>query len=267
MTRETPSATAHGRMLKGKIMAQFENKTALVTGGTAGIGLAVVRKLVEEGAYVFVVGRRSKALEAVAVELGDAVTTIQGDVAIEGDVARIFNVVRDRGGLDVVFANAGGGEFAPLGTITWEHYANTFNANVGGVINTVQGALPFLTAGASIILTGSSTDNKGKRSFSVYAATKAAIRSLGRSWAVELAEKGIRVNVVAPGPTGTPGLSRLAASPEQAEALLDGLALGVPMRRLGTPDEIANAVLWLASPQSSYVTGIVLRADGGESQV
>jgi NAD(P)-dependent dehydrogenase (short-subunit alcohol dehydrogenase family) len=248
-------------------MPQFEGKAALVTGGTAGIGLAVVRRLVEEGAHVFVVGRRTGALDDVATELGDAVTTIQGDVAVESDVARIFDVVRGRGGLDVVFANAGGGEFAPLGAITWEHYANTFNSNVGGAINTVQGALPFLSTGASVILTGSSTDSKGKRSFSVYAATKAAIRSLARSWAVELAEKGIRVNVVAPGPTGTPGLSGLATSPEQAETLLDGLASGVPMRRLGTPDEIANAVLWLASPLSSYVTGTVLRADGGESQV
>jgi NAD(P)-dependent dehydrogenase (short-subunit alcohol dehydrogenase family) len=248
-------------------MAQFEGKTALVTGGTAGIGLAVVRRLAEEGAHVFVVGRRSAALDHVATELGEAVTTIRGDVGIENDVARIFDAVRERGALEIVFANAGGGEFAPLGAITWDHYANTFNSNVGGAINTVQGALPFLTAGASIILTGSSTDSKGARSFSVYAATKAAIRSLARSWAVELAEKGIRVNVVAPGPTGTPGLSGLAESPEQAEALLDGLAAGVPMRRLGTPDEIANAVVWLASPQSSFVTGAVLRADGGETQL
>jgi NAD(P)-dependent dehydrogenase (short-subunit alcohol dehydrogenase family) len=195
-------------------MAQFEGRTALVTGGTAGIGLAVVRRLVEEGAYVFVVGRRSEALDAVATQFGDAVTTIQGDVGIESDVARVFDAVGERGGLDVVFANAGGGEFAALGTITWEHYANTFNSNVGGTINTVQGALPFLTSGASIVLTGSSTDIKGAGSFSVYAATKAAIRSLARSWAVELAEKGIRVNVVAPGPTGTPGLSGLANSPE-----------------------------------------------------
>lgn len=248
-------------------MNQFEGRTALVTGGTAGIGLAVVRRLADEGAHVVVVGRRPEALADVSRELGDAVTTVQADVAVEADVARIFDAVRERGALDVVFANAGGGEFSPLGEITWEHYASTFNSNVGGAINTVQSALPFLGPGASIILTGSSTDSKGKRSFSVYAATKAAIRSLARSWAVELAEKGIRVNVVAPGPTGTPGLSGLAKSPEQAEALLDGLASGVPMRRLGTPDEIANAVLWLASPLSSYVTGTVLRADGGESQV
>jgi NAD(P)-dependent dehydrogenase (short-subunit alcohol dehydrogenase family) len=248
-------------------MAQFEGRTALVTGGTAGIGLAVVRRLAQEGAHVVVVGRRTEALDDVAAELGDAVTTIQGDVANEADVARVFESVRERGALDIVFANAGGGEFAPLGEITREHYANTFNSNVGGAINTVQGALPFLSSGASIILTGSSTDSKGAGSFSVYAATKAAIRSLGRSWAVELAAKNIRVNVVAPGPTGTPGLSGLAESPEQAEALLDGLASGVPMRRLGTPDEIASAVLWLASSQSSFVTGAVFRIDGGETQV
>jgi NAD(P)-dependent dehydrogenase (short-subunit alcohol dehydrogenase family) len=248
-------------------MTRFEGRTALVTGGTAGIGLAVVRRFVAEGAHVIVVGRRPDALADVTTELGDAVTTVQGDVAAESDVARVYDAVRERGALDIVFANAGGGEFAPLGEISWEHYANTFNSNVGGAINTVQGALPFLGAGASIILTGSSTDSKGARSFSVYAATKAAIRSLGRTWAVELAEKGIRVNVVAPGPTGTPGLSGLADSPEQAEALLDGLASGVPMHRLGTPDEIASAVLWLASPESSYVTGAVFRVDGGETQL
>jgi NAD(P)-dependent dehydrogenase (short-subunit alcohol dehydrogenase family) len=248
-------------------MFELQGKTALVTGGTAGIGLGVVRKFVEEGAHVFATGRGRAALDAVSAEFGDAVTTIQGDVTSPADVARIFEAVEVRGGLDIVFANAGGGEFAAVGNISWEHYASTFNVNVGGVIQTVQGALPHMSPGSAIVLTGSNTDIKGMPEFSVYAATKAAVRSLARSWAVEFVDRGIRVNVVAPGPIGTPGLHGLAASPEQAEALFNGLTAGVPMRRLGTPEEIAEAVLWLVSSRSSYVTGTELYVDGGASQV
>lgn len=248
-------------------MGDFTGATALVTGGTSGIGLAVVRRLVADGAHVIVTGRRQQALDAVAAELGDVVTTVQGDVAIAEDVERVAEAVRARGDLALVFANAGGGEFAPLGQISWDHYASTFNANVGGVINTVQAALPAMTKGSAIVLTGSNIDVKGNPAFSVYAATKAAVRSLARSWAAELVERGVRVNVVAPGPIGTPGLSGLAGSPEDAEALLGGLAAGVPMQRLGTEDEVADAVLFLGSPRSSYVTGSVLYVDGGASQV
>lgn len=248
-------------------MGDFTGTTALVTGGTSGIGLAVVRRLVADGAHVIVTGRRQQALDAVAAELGDAVTTVQGDVAIAEDVERVAEAVRARGELALVFANAGGGEFAPLGQISWDHYASTFNANVGGVINTVQAALPAMAKGSAIVLTGSNIDVKGNPAFSVYAATKAAVRSLARSWAAELVERGVRVNVVAPGPIGTPGLSGLAGSPEDAEALLGGLAAGVPMQRLGTEDEVADAVLFLGSPRSSYVTGSVLYVDGGASQV
>lgn len=249
-------------------MGDFTGTAALVTGGTSGIGLTVVRRLVAEGAHVVVTGRRQHALDTVAAEFGDAVTTVQGDVAVAEDVERVFAAVSTRGdGLALVFANAGGGEFAPLGQISWDHYATTFNANVGGVINTVQGALPYLTKGSAIVLTGSNIDVKGNPAFSVYAATKAAVRSLARSWAAELVERGVRVNVVAPGPIGTPGLSGLAGSPEDAEALLGGLAAGVPMQRLGTEDEVADAVLFLGSPRSSYVTGTVLYVDGGASQV
>ena len=248
-------------------MAELTGKTALVTGGTSGIGLGVVRLFVEEGAHVVVTGRRQEGLDAVAGELGASVTTVKADVASLGDLDALMTTIAKRGnGLDVVFANAGGGEFSVLEDITWEHFTSTFETNVGGTIFTVQKALPLLNAGASIVLTSSNIDVKGTPSFSVYAATKAAIRSLARSWAAELVGRGIRVNTVAPGPIATPGLSGLA-SPEQAEALLGGLAEGVPMKRLGSPDEVANAVLYLASPRSSYVTGAELYVDGGASQI
>ena len=248
-------------------MAELTGKTALVTGGTSGIGLGVVRLFVEEGAHVVVTGRRQEGLDAVAGELGASVTTVKADVASLGDLDALMATIAKRGnGLDVVFANAGGGEFSALEDITWEHFTSTFETNVGGTIFTVQKALPLLNTGAAIVLTSSNIDVKGTPSFSVYAATKAAIRSLARSWAAELVGRGIRVNTVAPGPIATPGLSGLA-SPEQAEALLGGLAEGVPMKRLGSPDEIANAVLYLASPRSSYVTGAELYVDGGASQI
>ncbi|WP_378144771.1 SDR family NAD(P)-dependent oxidoreductase [Cnuibacter sp. UC19_7] len=249
-------------------MADLDDKTALVTGGTSGIGLAVVRRFAAEGAHVIVTGRSTEKLDEVKTELGDRVTVVQGEISSLDDLDRVFTVVAERGaGLDVVFANAGGGEFAALEEITWEHFTTTFESNVGGTLFTVQKALPHLNPGAAIVLTSSNIDVKGSASFSVYAASKAAIRSFARSWAAELVDRGIRVNAVAPGPIATPGLSGLAAEPEQAEALLGGLASGVPMRRLGSPDEIAEAVLYLASPRSSYVTGAELYVDGGASQI
>lgn len=249
-------------------MGDLQNKTALVTGGTSGIGLAVVRRFVAEGAHVFVTGRSSDKLAAVSDELGADVTAVQGDVSRPGGLDAVFQAIAERGaGLDAVFANAGGGEFAAIEDITWEHFTTTFESNVGGVILTVQKALPHLNANAAIVLTSSNIDVKASPAFSVYAASKAAIRSFARSWAAELVDRGIRVNSVAPGPIATPGLSGLAAEPEQADALLGGLAAGVPMRRLGSPEEIAEAVLYLASPRSSYVTGTDLYVDGGASQV
>ncbi|MCF3964213.1 SDR family NAD(P)-dependent oxidoreductase [Streptomyces fuscigenes] len=248
-------------------MGQLDGRTALVTGATSGIGLAAARRLAAEGAHVFITGRRQQALDEAVASIGDRATGVRADIANPADLDRLFAAVGERGGLDVLFANAGGGEFAALPDITWDHYADTFNTNVGGTLFTVQKALPLLRRGSSIILSGSNIDTKGSASFSVYAASKTAIRSLGRSWAAELVSRGIRVNTIAPGPIETPGLSGLAADPDSARQLLDGLAAGVPMNRLGRPEEIADTVLFLASDASSYMTGAEIYVDGGASQI
>ncbi|WP_182883989.1 SDR family oxidoreductase [Microbispora sp. H10949] len=249
-------------------MGQLTGKTALVTGATAGIGLAAARRLAAEGAYVFLSGRRQEALDAAVAEIGENATGVAAEVTDLADLDRVAASIRDRGaGLDIVFANAGGGEFAALGDITWQHYADTFNTNVGGTLFTVQAVLPLLNRGASIVVTSSNIDVKGAAAFSVYAASKAALRSFTRSWASELVDRGIRVNSIAPGPIETPGLSGLAPDAAGSQQLLKNLAAGVPMNRLGRPEEVADAVVFLASDASTYMTGSEIYVDGGASQV
>jgi NAD(P)-dependent dehydrogenase (short-subunit alcohol dehydrogenase family) len=246
-------------------MQQLQNKTALVTGGTTGIGLATARRFVDEGAHVFVTGRRQAELDRAAEVLGTNATPIRGDVSSLDDLDGVFATIAERGrGLDVLFANAGGGAFSHLEKLTPADFDQTFNTNVRGTVFTVQKALALLNEGASIILTGSTSASRGTIAFGVYAASKAALSSFARTWAAELSERGVRVNTVVPGPTDTPGLRGLAPHPDQASKLLDQMAAGVPLGRIGTTDEIANAVLFLASDQSSFVTGSELFADGGE---
>lgn len=249
-------------------MGQLEGKNALVTGGTSGIGLAAARRFAAEGAHVFITGRRQEALDKAATAIGDNVTAVRGDVSKMEDLDHLVEVVSSHGGgLDVLMANAGGGEFAPLGAITPEHFADTFNGNVGGTLFTVQKALPVLNDGAAIVLVGSTAASAGTPAFGVYAASKAAIRSFARTWAAELVGRKIRVNTLIPGPTQTPGVEGLAPTPGDAQALLDNLASTVPMGRMGQPDEIANAALFLASDQSSFMTGAEIFVDGGAKQL
>jgi NAD(P)-dependent dehydrogenase (short-subunit alcohol dehydrogenase family) len=249
-------------------MGLLENKTALITGGTSGIGLAAARRFIAEGATVFITGRRKPELDAAVAALGENATGLQNDVSDLDDLDRLVETLTETGrGLDVLFANAGGGEFAALGQITPEHFDQTFATNVRGTLFTVQKALPILNNGASIVLAGSSAASNGTPAFSVYAASKAAIRSFARTWAAELADRGIRVNTVIPGPTDTPGLSGLAPDAEQTQNLLAAIATTVPLGRLGEPDEIANAVVFLASAQSSFMTGSEVFIDGGTEQL
>jgi NAD(P)-dependent dehydrogenase (short-subunit alcohol dehydrogenase family) len=242
------------------------NKVALVTGATSGIGRATAKRFVDEGAFVFVTGRRPAELDATVASLGPTAHGIRGDVSRADDLDEIYRQIRAHGrGLDVVFANAGGGSFASLDQVSAEHYDQTFDVNVRGTVFTIQKALPLLNPGASIVLAGSTAATSGTPAFGVYAASKAAIRSFARTWAGELADRQIRVNVIVPGPTETEGLRRLVPD-EHADGLLAQLAAGLPLGRVGRPQEIANAVLFLASDQSSFVTGSELFADGGDKQ-
>jgi NAD(P)-dependent dehydrogenase (short-subunit alcohol dehydrogenase family) len=249
-------------------MGKLEGKTALVTGGTSGIGLATATQFVNEGAYVFITGRRDPELQAAVKVIGRNVTGVQGDVSKLGDLDRLFaQVKREKGKLDIVFANAGVARFARLGEITEELYDSIFNINVKGLLFTEQKALPLLPNGASIILNASIVASKGLPMNSVYSATKAAIRSFARTWATDLKDRRIRVNAVSPGSIDTPGLSDLLASAETGQERLKMIANAVPLGRLGTPNEIAKAVVFLASEDSSYVTGTELFVDGGFAQV
>lgn len=251
-------------------MGRLEGKIALITGGNSGIGLATAKRFVEEGAYVFITGRRESELAAAASEIGRNVTAVQGDVSNLADLDRLFaQVEREKGRLDIVFANAGVAKFATLGEITEELYDWTFDINVKGVVFTVQKALPFLPEGASIILNASIVASKGLPMNSVYSATKAALRSFARSWTSDLKHRRVRVNAISPGVIDTPGLASLLASaaPGAGDDRESLTLSNIPLGRSGTPDEIAKAVVFLASDESSYVTGAELFVDGGFAQV
>ena len=242
-------------------MGKLQGKVAVITGGTTGIGFAAAKLFVEEGAYVFITGRRQKELDAAVKAIGSNVTGVQGDVAKLADLDRLYEAVKAKGKLDIVFANAGVAEFVPLDKITEEHFDKLFDINVKGTLFTVQKALPLLKDGGSIILTGSVAGVKGTPAFGVYGATKAALRSFVRTWTSDLKDRHIRSNVVSPGPTDTPILDG-----QPAEAIAR-IVSTIPMGRMGESDEIAKAALFLASDDSSFVTGIELFVDGGRGQI
>jgi NAD(P)-dependent dehydrogenase (short-subunit alcohol dehydrogenase family) len=247
----------------------LQGKVAVVTGGSSGIGLAIAQRFVSEGAdHVYVTGRRQDYLDAAVEAIGPNATAVRSDVTRQADLDALYETVKERSGaLDVVVANAGGGAgAAPLGAITEANLDAAFAVYVKGVVFTVQQALPLLGTGASVILTGSTTSIKGAANLSVYSATKAAVRSLARSWIIDLKERGIRVNVLSPGPTETPGLLSLAP-PEIQQAMLDNFASQIPLGRVGEPDEIGKAAVFLASDASSFVNGIELFVDGGQAQI
>ena len=249
-------------------MGKLEGKIALITGGNSGIGRATAKQFVNEGAYVFITGRRDAELAAAVKEIGRNVTGVQGDVSDLADLDRLFaQIKREKGRLDIVFANAGIAKYAPFGTITEEHFDSIFDINVKGVLFTVQKALPLLPDGASVILNASVVGSKGMSSNSVYSATKAALRSFARTWTTDLKTRHIRVNAVSPGPIDTPGLSNLVASSAAGAERLKSIPATVPLGRLGKPDEIAKAIVFLASGDSSFVTGTELFVDGGFAQV
>ena len=249
-------------------MGKLEGKIALITGGNSGIGLATAKQFVNEGAYVFLTGRRDPELAAAVQEIGRHVTGVQGDVSNLSDLDRLFaRIKREKGTLDIVFANAGVAKYAPIGEIPEELYDLIFDINVKGLLFTVQKALALMPDGGSIILNASIVASKGLSSNSVYSATKAAVRSFARTWTTDLKDRRIRVNAVSPGSIDTPGLSGLLASAETGQQRLKMISSSVPLGRLGTPDEIAKAVVFLASDDSSYITGTELFVDGGFAQV
>jgi NAD(P)-dependent dehydrogenase (short-subunit alcohol dehydrogenase family) len=251
-----------------KLMKKLDGKIALITGGNSGIGLATAKRFVSEGAYLFITGRTQSKLDAAVKEIGSNVTAVQGDVANLKDLDRLFaQIQKEKGRLDIVFANAGVFQYAALEAVDEEFFDNIFNCNVKGLLFTVQKALPLLPDGASVILNGSIVGSKGIPSNSVYSSTKAAVRSFARTWTAELKARRIRVNVVSPGPIDTDALQELFSTSDVGKQRLANIASIVPMGRLGTPDEIAKAALFLASDDSSYITGIELFVDGGTAQV
>jgi len=252
----------------GKLEGRLEGKIALITGGSSGIGLATAKRFVEEGAFVFITGRREAELDAAVKAIGQNVKAIKGDVSKLDNLDRIFSAIKnDKGRLDVVFANAGIAKYAVLGEISEEFYDAIFDINVKGMLFTVQKALPLLPDGAAVILASSVVGSKGLGANSVYAATKAVARSFARTWTTDLKQRRIRVNAISPGSIDTPGLNGLLASSpvgEQRRKTIDAIT---PLGRLRRPDEIAAAAVFLASDEASYVAGAELFADGGFAQV
>jgi NAD(P)-dependent dehydrogenase (short-subunit alcohol dehydrogenase family) len=249
-------------------MGRLAGKVAVITGGNSGIGLATAKRFVSEGAYVFITGRRQDELDKAVATLGSGVTGVQGDVSNLDDLDRLFATVQaEKGHVDVLFANAGIGGMSPLGSIPEDQFDKVFAVNVKGTLFTVQKAIPLMRTGGSIILTGSTTGSMGSPAFSVYSATKAAIRNFARCWALDLKGTGIRVNVLSPGATTTPGLLNGLARTGRQEALLAGLASQAPLERVGNPDETAAVALFLASDDSSFMTGSEVFVDGGMAQV
>ena len=247
---------------------QLDGKIALVTGGTSGIGLASAQALANEGATVFITGRRQAELDAAVAQVGHGAIGVRGDATKLADLDALYAEIQAKAGrLDVLYVNAGGGDMLPLGEITEAHYDNTFDRNVKAVLFTVQKALPLLSKGSSVILTGSTAGSMGTAAFSVYSASKAAVRNFARSWILDLKDRDIRVNVVSPGPVRTPGLVGLAQTKEEQDGLLAYLASQVPMGRVGEAEEIGRAVVFLASSASSFVNGAELFVDGGMAQV
>ncbi len=249
-------------------MLKLDGKIALITGGSSGIGLATAKQFVKEGAYVFITGRREAELAAAVKEIGRNVSGVQGDVSSLTDLDRLLAQIKsEKGRLDIVFANAGIAKYAPVGSITEELFDTIFGTNVKGVLFTVQKALPLLSDGASIVLNASVVGSKGLTANSVYSATKAAVRSFARTWTTDLKDRHIRVNAISPGVTDTPGLNRALNSADAGKQRKAAIISTVPLGRFGTPDEIAKAVVYLASDDSSYVTATELFVDGGFAQV
>jgi len=248
---------------------KLEGKVALVTGGTIGIGLAAAKDLAAEGAKVYITGRRQAELDAAVDAIGHGARGVRGDVTRAEDLDNLFEQIRaEQGRLDVVFTNAGGGSMAALGEISEKHFDDTFERNVRAVVFTVQKALPLMGSGGSVILNGSIAGSTGTPAFSIYSASKAAVRALARSWVLDLKDRGIRVNVVSPGSTRTTGLAGLGGDTKEGQdGLLGYLASLVPIGRLADPSEIAKVVTFLASDDSSFINGAEITADGGQAQV